>query len=282
MIGKLKTVILILVVFLAASLFIIFNIQNARLSLLREYTSTKQSLTQKNEQLISELNKALQESRSLKDRVEAIERDLERVTSEKDGIQRRLELVSREREELSQRLDSYGKLEEEFKSARDENKSLKERLAALQDSGAELDNLRKENENLRRRIDEVKSLLKERTVTAGYAREQKPETTEVAKVSKASGSVDLPPIVVSSSSVSSQIKLPYNLEGKLLNVNTEHEFVVIDLGRNNGLKENMVFEVLRAGEPIGKVKVIQIREEIAACDITESLRPFELGDVVRY
>jgi archaellum component FlaC len=277
--GKLKTIILILVAFLAASLFIIFNIQSARLSLLREYTSTKQRLTQKNEQLANELNKALQESKNLKDRLGNIERDLERITSEKDEIQRRLELVSREREELLERLSSFQQLQEEVKLVKNENKSLRERLATLQDSEAEIDNLRKENENLRQRIKEVKSLLKEKIVMAGYAKEQEPETTEVAK---ASGSVDLPPIVVSSSSISPQVELPYALEGKILNVNREHEFVVIDLGRNKGLKQNMVFEVLRDGEPIGEVKVIQIREEIAACDIIESLRPFELGDIVRY
>ncbi len=277
--GKLKTIILILVAFLAVSLFIIFNIQSARLSLLREYTSTKQRLIQKNEQLANELNKALQESKSLKDRLEVAERDLERITSEKGEIQRKLQLLSREREELLERLNSFQQLQEEVKLVKSENKSLRERLTTLQDSEVEIDNLRKENQNLRQRIEEVKSLLKERIIKAGYAKEREPEVDEVAK---ASGSVDLPPIIVSSSSISPRVELPYALEGKILNVNREHEFVVIDLGRNKGLKQNMVFQVLRDAESIGEVKVIQVREEISACDIIRSLRPFRLGDIVRY
>ena len=95
---KLKIVVLVLAVLLAGSLFVIFGIQNSRLTLLREYTSTKQELTRSNEEISNNLNSALANNNDLKDRLEVIQRNLERISSEKNQMQQSYELVKEEKE----------------------------------------------------------------------------------------------------------------------------------------------------------------------------------------
>jgi len=173
-------------------------------------------------------------------------------------------LVNKEREELLERLKVYAQLQKDLETSKDENKTLKSQVNSLEryklNLETELNKLRRENEDLKQKFVEAES-----------------KTTSVSEV----GSIDLPPIVISPQ-VSSDIGLSSSLKGKILSVNSEYNFVVVDLGRSNGLKEGMVFEVLREGRLLGKVEVIQAREKIAACDIIQADSPFKAGDFIRY
>ncbi len=105
--------------------------------------------------------------------------------------------------------------------------------------------------------------------------------------------VELPPIMISSPSVGSQTPLlnatpslpvpatpspgmtvaaedPTIPNGKILTVNEDHQFVVIGLGEKDGVAPGMKFKVLRGGEEVGAVEVIETRPHIAAADIKET------------
>ena len=56
MTGKLKIIILALALLLTISLLLIFSLQSSKSSLLREYSLTKESLTQENRQLFAKLD----------------------------------------------------------------------------------------------------------------------------------------------------------------------------------------------------------------------------------
>jgi hypothetical protein len=58
--------------------------------------------------------------------------------------------------------------------------------------------------------------------------------------------------------------------GKILTVNEDHQFVVIGLGEKDGVMPGMKFKVLRGGEEVGAVEVIETRPNIAAADIKET------------
>lgn len=58
--------------------------------------------------------------------------------------------------------------------------------------------------------------------------------------------------------------------GKILTVNEDHQFVVIGLGEKDGVSPGMKFKVLRGGEEVGTVEVIETRPHIAAADIKET------------
>jgi hypothetical protein len=123
--------------------------------------------------------------------------------------------------------------------------------------------------------------------------------------------VELPPIIVKSKESSSEAKkvavnrpvIPLRkrlgigkdkakntvrnssskLQGRIITVNDTHNFVVIDLGENDGVKSGMSFNVYRDKETIGKIEIIETREKIAAADIVELITEQDLksDDVVR-
>ena len=59
------------------------------------------------------------------------------------------------------------------------------------------------------------------------------------------------------------------LQGRIVTVNKEHNFVVIDLGKQDGINIGNKFNVYRDQAFLGSVEVIQARDKIAAADIKD-------------
>jgi len=281
---KLKIIVLALAVLLALSLFLIFTTQSAKSKLEREYNLTKQRLTQENKELANKLEGILTENRSLEGRLGVVQEDLERISSEKEQLQQKYELVIKEREKLLVQARSYTQSEKNLESLKKENQALKEQIASLEKEKLTLQTNLKEakqdKESFQQRIAQAKQILKQKPSSpseAIYAKQQELSVNQEAGV----WSVDLPPIVVSPQ-ITSDVGSSSSLSGKILNVNTEYAFVVINLGQQMGVQEGMVFEVFRSNKFLGKVEVIQLRERIAACDIIQADVLFKTGDSVRY
>ncbi|MCG3177229.1 MAG: hypothetical protein MOGMAGMI_02197 [Candidatus Omnitrophica bacterium] len=58
-------------------------------------------------------------------------------------------------------------------------------------------------------------------------------------------------------------------EGRVLAVNAEHGFVVVDLGRVDALKTETALEVSRGGKRIARLSVLEVRDVMAACNVAE-------------
>lgn len=140
----------------------------------------------------------------------------------------------------------------------------------------------------------VESLQKELERIKGErgALEQKLES-QGQRIEPIGRAVELPPIMIASPVVGSQTPLlnvtpslpvpttpstgmtvaaedPTIPNGKILTVNEDHQFVVIGLGEKDGVMPGMKFKVLRGGEEVGAVEVIETRPHIAAADIKET------------
>jgi hypothetical protein len=73
----------------------------------------------------------------------------------------------------------------------------------------------------------------------------------------------------------------FELRGRVITVNSRHKFVVVDIGRDDGVKKGMNFAVYRKGKEVGKIEVIETRKNIAACDIKEmSARSLKVNDTI--
>lgn len=278
---KLKVIVLALVVLLAASLFLIFNVQNSKNALLRDLEQTKvklEKLIGENKELIGRLNGILAEKKSFEDKVGAMQRDLERISSEREKIKRNYELADKERKESLDRLKSYAQLQKDLELLKSENTTLMEQLEAFKKHKSilesDLGELKRVNKSLKQQIEEAKQILKDKkSRLSSYAKTSGSEDDATA------WSVDLPPIIVSPKA-SATTELSSSIKGKIIEVNAEYEFVVINLGKYSGVKEGMIFEVRRGSNCIGKVEVIQLREYIAACDVVQADSPFKTGDIV--
>ncbi len=61
-------------------------------------------------------------------------------------------------------------------------------------------------------------------------------------------------------------------EGRVLAVNEEHGFVVVDLGKMDNLSDNSVLSLKKNGRDVAKLSVLEVRDAMTACNIKD-LRP---------
>ncbi len=62
---------------------------------------------------------------------------------------------------------------------------------------------------------------------------------------------------------------PPKTEGRVLAVNQEHGFVVVDLGRADNLTTGSILSVTRSGQAVATLSVLESRDTMAACNIKE-------------
>lgn len=75
-----------------------------------------------------------------------------------------------------------------------------------------------------------------------------------------------------------------SLRGRIVQVNEDYNFVVINMGSLDGVKKGMIFPVFQKDEEVAKIKVSKVRRHISACDIqlVYSGRGIGVGDLVIY
>jgi len=100
----------------------------------------------------------------------------------------------------------------------------------------------------------------------------------------ADNEVELPPIVVSSggSVVDFDSGQSYpGYDGKVISMNEDNNFIIVNLGKGSGLQLGEVLSVYRDSKYIARLEVIQVRKDISAADIKEQWSKIKVGDVVR-
>ena len=218
------------------------------------------------------------------------------LNQEKDELERKLQYNEKLLDSISTQMvherNKIYQLQKDMVAVKQENESLRSEVKRLDKQrlafAEKLSDLLKERESLITRVDKAELTLNEKVSQMERMHHEfeallKKVTSEAqaSGIKPTEGAVELPPIVVSSSPAAEE-GYSLKLEGKILTVDEEHSFIVIDLGKADGAIEDMVFEVFRGDELLGKVKIIQLREEIAACDIIQTITSFKIGDIVRY
>lgn len=212
--------------------------------------------------------------------------------------------------EKQERLDALGKLQEiekekdELKIALDEavydRVSLDKELVRLKE---ELEIFRNKRKKLAVDITDMEKTPTIKLTKANLLRSKAGRAIK-RSVLTAEKVVELPPIVVKAGSsvpdpspvsfstptpaqperiVLQQVTSPKGLEGKIMTINEEHRFVVIDLGSDDGLEIGMVFSVHHGKKEITKIRIVGTRKQIAAADIINFKRRIgiRVGDAVR-
>jgi hypothetical protein len=148
-----------------------------------------------------------------------------------------------------------------------------------------ISDLQKENTTFKDRFTQMDTLLRDRTLEMENLREEL--ESGLTRQTENKESVELPAIVVRPSQISGKVGPPQQaqtaplLSGKILAINKENKFVIIDLGQDHGVKIGDTFGVSRADKPIANIEVIQTRKEISACDIRSETAPINVGDIVQ-
>ena len=212
--------------------------------------------------------------------------------NEERDLRRQLEynqkLVDGISQELVREKNDKFQMHENLKSIQDENHILKRQLKALNNNRISLENklmdLRGKDSDLEKRFTEMGKLLGDRTTQIVNLNKQleAARSGEVLETPKEE-SVELPAIVVRPQGglpVPGSSKAPA-VEGKVLTVKRENNFVVVDLGEDAGVKIGDTFRVYRDGKQVADLEAIQVRKNVSACDIKKENSPIKPGDIIR-
>ena len=190
-------------------------------------------------------------------------------------------------QELVREKNDKSQIQDSYKIIRNENSALNRNLASLNTRKVELERkLQEANENksaLERRILEMESMLTERLGQINNLKVKVESAKAGIPVEDKKESVELPAIVVKpkESVPAGQEETGATLMGRVMAINKENNFVIIDLGEEAGLRVGDPLRIYRSDKPIANIEVIQVRRNISACDIKKQGTAIKIGDTVR-
>jgi len=233
-------------------------------------------------------NEALQRDKG------ALEADIKSLTNEKTDLLRQLDYNQKLLDSLAQDVvrekNDKSKIQDNLKIIKGENtvlirqlKSLNSRKAALE---KKINELQEGKSTVEKRLNEMEAMLADRVSQIDSLKDGLDQVRS-GKVSpltedKPKQSVELPAIVVRSMPPgSNEKKESADFSGRILAVNPDSNFVVIDAGSSAGVKIGDSFSVYRDGKSIGLIEVIQVRGNISACDIKKKSAALRIGDSIK-
>jgi len=220
-----------------------------------------------------------------------LELDISNFRRDNEDLKRQLEYNQKLMDSLAQELvrekNDKMQIQDNFKLVKNENAVLSRQLKSLNNHKVELDKkleqLQEERSSLERRLTDMETMLTDKLSQINGLKEQIDTVRSGATVetpSEKSESVELPPIIVRPQIEDAAAEAP-SLAGKVLAINKDNNFVIIDLGEDAGIKLSDTFRVYRGGKAVATIEVIQTRKNIAACDIKEETAAIIVGDTVK-
>lgn len=223
---------------------------------------------------------------------------LSKLMQDKQDLERQFDYNKDYSEKVIQKLSADAARESKDKETilkqlneiRSENASIRAQLKFLTSDKINL-------EKKLRLIDEEKQGVESRLISLNQSIESKLEditdlkedlnnADTITKKSNQAKAVELPPIVVSSSSnsqvaVSGGKIITQSPEGKILSINKENNFVIVDIGQDTNIQKGSQLGVYRLNEKIGDIEIVQVRKNISAADIKQVIKPFRVGDIIK-
>lgn len=228
---------------------------------------------------------------SLQREKNALEMDVNSLRTEKKDLLRQLDYNQKLLDSMSQEVvrerNDKTIIQDTFRTLKNENEILSRQLKSLNSRKSALDqkvqSLQEGKITVEKRLNEMDTMLTDRISQIDSLKNELDAIKSgksVGTVDKKKESVELPAIVVKSSSSGLKAEAAA-YKGRILAVNTDNNFVVIDLGSVAGVKIGDMFSVYRASKLIGSISVIQTRESISACDIKRMSTALKIGDNIQ-
>jgi len=252
----------------------------------------KKSLEVQMENVNSQLKTMQINSEQMKKDKNVLDLEVKSLNRDKQDLKRQLEYNQKLIDSLAQELvrEKNDKFETQttVASLKDENEVIKRQLKSLNVRKINLESkvtdLQREKFDFENKLTVMDSVLKDNiSQMDGLKRQFEAAQKEklMALIEPQKESVELPPIVVRP-----QAELPKEAAsafttGKVLTVNEDSGFVIINIGEDAGLKMGDTFQVYRDNQSIATIEIIQLRPNISACDIKKSTGIIKSGDIIR-
>lgn len=230
--------------------------------------------------------------------------EVEKLTKEKNDIQRQFEYNEKMVDSLTLQLvrekDDKRKIEKHASLFKEENYALRSRLKEVMSNKVALEKKLKDTEDKRMelygRLNKMDLLLQDRL---SEVIDVKQDLRDIRKgsIPASHSAVELSPIVVRSSSHENQATVvkdtrtessvadtsysPRQSVARVLSINEENNFVIIDVGENQGVYKGQMLSIYRGEAPIATVEVIQLKGNVCAADIKEKTVDIKAGDIAK-
>ena len=271
---------LIVVVFI---LSLIFASMSAVLFGKRE--NFRDLLDAKTRQYDQDKDKWTRENADLHNKVDAAATAVAEATSKAEATQLRLDTVTNEVERLNAAMGA-----KDIENQKDKNLNL-EQAAALNSLGAQMktllaseDSLKTENNTLTAKVLDEQSrsnkLEKENTDLDASLK------TATASLNKAEETLKLNDDIFAELSrrnvawrelINSWTTLP-DIKAKVVRVDTQSNFVLLNAGEKQGVKKNYTFSIFREGAFVAKVMVFDVQSDLCAARVVVPKLPIQRGD----
>lgn len=218
--------------------------------------------------------------------------DITNLTREKDALNHQLEYNQKLMDSISAELvrEKNDKMQqqEDLKVLKNENILLTRQVKNLTNSKVNLEKkfyeMEEKNKGLENKLAEMDTVLKDKMYLVENIKKQL-VSAQKSMDSLGGDSVELPAIVVKPQpNMQDEKPVPGNLlasTGKVLSINRDNNFVIVDIDNNPGIKLGDVLHVFRGNSSIAMVEVIRMRDSVAACDIKQESTPIAQGDIVK-
>ena len=256
--------------------------------LLEEVKKNKELIEQtqkERDELKKSLDKTNAEMVSLQTEIKKSEETAGSATEEKTYLEEMLINKSKEIEQLKNQAPAADQRPADASAAGGSADSIENRLAQKE---TQLKRLVEQNRILSQKLEKLYKTTNEKISEINVAKITLEETIVSAKkaIDNEWNLVDLGSISAGSNGAAKANrtdtrKFPKK-EGKVLAVNEAHGFVIVDMGRVDGIKNDTILSLNQNGQTIGKLKVLEIRDVMTACNILDlnSGRKIQLSDPV--
>jgi chromosome segregation ATPase len=247
-----------------------------------ELKKIKDQLSQAQIDLV-ELKRVSDEYKVKMDQLEHDKADVEQ------SLQYKSDLVNNLSIELARTKNDKKFISDRAEAMNKENADLRGQLQQLVTTKGALEKtivkLTKEKSDVENKLGQTDSLVQSKIDEIWEIKESIDNAFQASKKdAKASNEVELPPIIVKSDGAAASYapsSTAPGLSGKIVNVNPDNNFVIVDLGKNSGIRVGDQLSVYRDSAYVARLEVIQVRNDISAADIKDQWSKIQVGDLIR-
>lgn len=244
-------------------------------------TADKAALTGKLDALTAQLDTVNKQLTQAQTEAQTTAAQLATAKAERAALQAQVDALTAEQDQLKKQVARAG----------EDKAALTKTLNTLQDKVAAVE---EEKRTLAADLEQVRERLARAEATSpallgtaasdltGEPQHQKGGASPPSASVIPKEAIELPPIVVYRGEPLTTLDLPEGaVSARVIAVNSEQRFLIVDKGSGQGLFLGSVLQVYRKGQLIAKIKAVRVREALSACDIlpTDTGQAPNVGDL---
>lgn len=214
---------------------------------------------------------------NLKHAGEEIDLEIQHKTDMIDNLSLELARTKNDKKFIADRVE---KMKTENGGLRRQVKQLMTVKSALEKS---LVRLNQEKDKVEGRLGKTETIIQSKIDEIWQIKDDLDRSIRESQGGVAPSGVELPPIIVSSNgkTMNYNTGTPTGFNGKVISVNESNNFVIVDIGENNGVRLGDLLSVYRDSKYIARLEVIQVRKDISAADLKDQWSKVKVGDIIR-